>query len=114
MSQLLRTKSIDSLIEASQEEGHRLKRTLGPWSLMAFGVGAVIGSFALWYFASTGITYPEPVTIAGLTVTTLRAEFVPIVYWKSFLLVMATALLVSLPPAFRAARIKPVDALRSL
>jgi len=83
-------------------------------ALLSCVVGAIIGSLALWYFAAVGITYPEPVTIAGLTVTTLRAEFVPIVYWKSFLLVMATALLVSLPPAFRAARIKPVDALRSL
>ena len=86
----------------------------GMLALLSSLIGAVIGSFALWYFASTGISYPEPVTIAGLTVTTLRAEFVPIVYWKSFLLVMATALLVSLPPALRAARIKPVDALRSL
>jgi len=86
----------------------------GMLALLSCLAGAIIGSFALWYFVSTGISYPEPVTIAGLTVTTLRAEFVPIVYWKSFLLVMATALLVSLPPALRAARIRPVDALRSL
>src|SRR5947209_7469082 len=44
MSQLLRTKSIDQLVDESHEEGKRLKRTLGPWSLIAFGIGAVIGS----------------------------------------------------------------------
>ncbi len=43
MSQLLKTKSIDELIEETQCEGKCLKRTLGPWSLIAFGIGAVIG-----------------------------------------------------------------------
>jgi APA family basic amino acid/polyamine antiporter len=44
MSQLLRTKSIDALIAASQEPGKRLSKTLGPWSLTALGIGAVIGT----------------------------------------------------------------------
>ena len=56
MSQLFRTKSIDALIAASNEEGHRLKRTLGVWSLMALGIGAVIGSgiFTLTGTAAAG------------------------------------------------------------
>jgi APA family basic amino acid/polyamine antiporter len=41
---LLRTKSIDALIAASEDPGHKLKRTLGPWSLTSLGIGAVIGS----------------------------------------------------------------------
>jgi APA family basic amino acid/polyamine antiporter len=44
MSSLFKTKDIDSLVEDSQAEGTRLKRTLGPWSLIAFGIGAVIGA----------------------------------------------------------------------
>ena len=44
MSQLLRCKSIDALIAESEEPGKRLKKTLGPWSLTALGIGAVIGS----------------------------------------------------------------------
>ena len=44
MSSLLKTKDIDSLVEDTQAEGTRLKRTLGPWSLIAFGIGAVIGA----------------------------------------------------------------------
>src|SRR5579864_2277755 len=44
MSQLLRCKSIDALIAESEEPGKRLRRTLGPWSLTALGIGAVIGS----------------------------------------------------------------------
>ena len=44
MSQLFRTKSIDALIAASEEPGRALKKTLGVWSIVAFGIGAVIGS----------------------------------------------------------------------
>ena len=56
MNQLLRTKSIDALISASQEPDHRLKKSLGPWSLTALGIGAVIGSgiFTLTGTAAAG------------------------------------------------------------
>jgi basic amino acid/polyamine antiporter, APA family len=43
-SQLLACKSIDKLISDSKEPEHALKKTLGPWSLTALGIGAVIGS----------------------------------------------------------------------
>ena len=43
-SQLLARKSIDKLIRDSEEPAHRLRKTLGPWSLTALGIGAVIGS----------------------------------------------------------------------
>ncbi|HEY1580643.1 MAG TPA: amino acid permease [Terracidiphilus sp.] len=43
-SQLLACKSIDKLIRESEEPEHALKKTLGPWSLTALGIGAVIGS----------------------------------------------------------------------
>jgi APA family basic amino acid/polyamine antiporter len=58
LSQLFRTKSIDALVAASEEPGKRLKRTLGPWSLIALGVGAVIGSgiFILTGTAAAGET----------------------------------------------------------
>jgi APA family basic amino acid/polyamine antiporter len=62
VSQLFRTKSIDALIAASEEESHKLKRTLGPWSLTALGVGAVIGSgiFTLTGTAAAGLTLSFP------------------------------------------------------
>jgi APA family basic amino acid/polyamine antiporter len=56
VARLLRTKSIDALIAASEEPDKRLRRTLGPWSLTAFGIGAVIGSgiFTLTGTAAAG------------------------------------------------------------
>src|SRR5579864_6127361 len=44
MHQLLRTKNIDALIAGSEDPAVRLRKTLGVWSLMALGIGAVIGS----------------------------------------------------------------------
>src|SRR5260370_10744933 len=42
--QIFRTKSIDKLISESERREHALKKTLGPVSLTALGIGAVIGS----------------------------------------------------------------------
>jgi APA family basic amino acid/polyamine antiporter len=42
---LFRTKSIDSLLADSRETGEgTLRRTLGPWALVALGIGAIIGA----------------------------------------------------------------------
>jgi APA family basic amino acid/polyamine antiporter len=41
---LFQTKSIDELIQSSEEPERRLRKTLGPWSLTFLGIGAVIGS----------------------------------------------------------------------
>ena len=42
---LFRTKSIETLLADSRESGEgTLKRTLGPWSLVALGIGAIIGA----------------------------------------------------------------------
>src|SRR5690348_14548978 len=55
-SQLFAKKSIDKLISDSEEPEHRLKKTLGPWSLAALGIGAIIGSgiFTLTGTAAAG------------------------------------------------------------
>jgi len=56
LGDLLRTRSIDALIAASEEPERRLRKTLGPWSLTALGIGAVIGSgiFTLTGTAAAG------------------------------------------------------------
>ena len=61
-SQLLATKSIDKLISDSEEPEHRLKKSLGPWSLTALGIGAIIGSgiFVLTGTAAAGEHFEIP------------------------------------------------------
>ena len=62
MKQLFKTKSIESIMDSAEREGKKLKRTLGPWSLIAFGIGAVIGSgiFTLTGTAAAGTTEQYP------------------------------------------------------
>ena len=43
-NQIFACKSIDKLISEAEEPEHQLKKSLGPWSLTALGIGAVIGS----------------------------------------------------------------------
>src|SRR5438874_2668493 len=42
--QLFRTKSLDDVVAETHEEGHQLKKALGPWNLVALGIGAIIGA----------------------------------------------------------------------
>jgi basic amino acid/polyamine antiporter, APA family len=44
MQQMFRTKALDELIGETKEEGHQLRRTLGPVNLIALGIGAIIGA----------------------------------------------------------------------
>ena len=62
LSQLLARKSIDKLIRESEEPDKALKKSLGPWSLTALGIGAVIGSgiFTVIGTAMAGQHFDEP------------------------------------------------------
>ncbi|MBZ5525533.1 MAG: amino acid permease [Acidobacteriia bacterium] len=61
-NQLFARKSIDKLISDSENPEHRLKKTLGPWSLTALGIGAIIGSgiFVLTGTAAAGEHFEAP------------------------------------------------------
>src|SRR5467141_2773454 len=60
--QVLARKSIDKLVTESASAGHRLKNSLGPWSLTALGIGAIIGSgiFVLTGTAAAGEHFSAP------------------------------------------------------
>jgi basic amino acid/polyamine antiporter, APA family len=61
-SQLLATKSIDRLLAEAENPDRCLRRTLGPWSLTALGIGAIIGTgiFVLTGTAAAGTTMEFP------------------------------------------------------
>src|SRR4030088_3416163 len=60
--QIFACKSIDKLVAESESAGHRLKKSLGPWSLTALGIGAIIGSgiFVLTGTAAAGEHFEVP------------------------------------------------------
>ena len=59
---LLRKKSIRELIAASEHPSVRLRKTLGVWSLVALGIGSVIGSgiFTFTGTAAAGLKFDYP------------------------------------------------------
>ncbi len=72
MGQLFATKSIDKLLADAASPEHSLRKTLGPWSLTALGIGAVIG---------TGIFILTGTAAAGEVVrfpSILKAPLIPV------------------------------------
>ena len=61
-SQLLARKSIDKLLAEAEAPERRLRKSLGPWSLAALGIGAIIGSgiFVLTGTAAAGEYFAAP------------------------------------------------------
>jgi len=58
---LFRTKSIDRLVAEADATGeHALKRTLGGWSLVALGIGAIIGAGLFVRTAAAIASAPDP------------------------------------------------------
>src|SRR3981189_2450370 len=59
---LLTTKSIEELVSASEAPAGKLRRTLGLWSLVALGIGSVIGSgiFTFTGTAAAGLKFDYP------------------------------------------------------
>ena len=76
-NQFFARKSIDKLIAESEEPEHRLKKSLGPWSLTALGIGAIIGSgiFVLTGTAAAGEHFEAP-SILHAQVLDLFVNFV--------------------------------------
>ena len=76
-------------------------------------IAGTIGGIAVnSYFAKYGITYPEPIEWGGMVIQHMKARITARTIWIPSLVIFSTALVVSIWPAFRAARIVPVKALR--
>lgn len=73
-------KPISRIIEASEGGEHQLKRSLGPWSLISLGIGAIIGA---GLFSLTGIAAAEnagPAVILSFVVAAIGCAFAGMCY----------------------------------
>ncbi|MBK5260902.1 MAG: amino acid permease, partial [Thermoanaerobaculia bacterium] len=82
---MFRTKSLDALVGETHEEGHQLKKVLGPWNLVALGVGAIIGAgiFATIGTAAAGDAHRPgagPGLMLSFVVTAIVCGFTALCY----------------------------------
>ena len=75
------TRSIDALNKETEEiEGPRLRRALGPWALVAFGLGSMVGG---GIFATIGLgvhTYAGPSVVLSFGLAGLACMFAAFAY----------------------------------
>jgi len=81
---------------------------------VAIAAGLVVSTIALDVLSSHGLSFSEPLTYGGVQFAEMRAQITPRSLWLPALVVAATALLVSIPPALKAARISPARAMRNV
>ena len=82
-------------------------------ALVSICVGALLGILANYLLSIYGITYPEEITFGGMKLKTLYAEVNVRCLVIPAITVMISAVIVSLFPAVKAARIMPAKAMRT-
>jgi APA family basic amino acid/polyamine antiporter len=85
VQRLFQTKSLDALVAETEEPGQRLRRALGPWNIVALGVGAIIGAgiFATIGTAAAGdASRPGagPALILSFALTAIVCAFTALCY----------------------------------
>jgi len=80
MSYLWKRKSLESLLADTGDEGHALKKTLGPWSLIALGIGAIIGAGLFVRTASAAAYHAGPSVTLGFVLAAIGCAFAGLCY----------------------------------
>lgn len=82
-------------------------------ALMSVSIGVVLVLPIIYWFSEFGILIPEPVDMSGIEFQHLRGEFSSGVFLLPMAFILITAIIISIPPGLRAARILPKDAMGS-
>src|SRR5574341_630010 len=81
MSKLLATKPLDQLLAESRAEGdHSLVRALGPYNLIALGIGAVIGAGIFVITGSAAAQFAGPAILLSFLLAGIGCAFAGLCY----------------------------------
>lgn len=83
-------------------------------AVISCAVGLILALPMNYYLATVGFSLPEPQEVSGIVMEHMRGLWEFGVFAEPALIVLGAALVVSIFPALRAARIVPVEAMRSL
>jgi APA family basic amino acid/polyamine antiporter len=80
MSNLWKRKSLAKLVAGDGDEGHALKKTLGPMNLVALGIGAIIGAGLFVRTAAAAANNAGPSVTLGFIVAAVGCAFAGLCY----------------------------------
>ncbi|MCO4792092.1 MAG: ABC transporter permease [Bacteriovoracaceae bacterium] len=83
-------------------------------AMMSLIIGSIIATLLNSYFSKHGISFSEPMTYGGMTISAMYARITLNSYLRPAVIVLVSTLFVSIFPAIRAARISPLDAMREV
>ena len=76
-------------------------------------VGLLLVLPIIFWSSEVGLLLPEPVDMGGIQFKEIKGEMAFWVFWVPMIFILATAILISIPPGLRAARIQPKLAMGS-
>src|ERR1700734_1186960 len=81
MANLLTTKPLEAIMREAAETGeHTLKRSLGPWSLVALGIGAIIGTGIFVLTGPAAARYSGPGVVFTFIIAAICCVFAGLCY----------------------------------
>ncbi len=77
---VLRKKSLESIRREQEQHGHGLKKVLGPWSLIAIGIGCTIGSGIFIMPGIVAATHSGPAVVISFLLAALACALAALSY----------------------------------
>ena len=114
MSVLERTREFGVLRAIGARPGSLIRMITFETTMMAgisLALGLVLVIPVIYWLTRIGFLIPEPVDMNGIEFQHMKGEFSIRVFLYPMLFILATAIIISIPPGIRAARILPKEAL---
>ena len=83
-------------------------------ALLSCLVGLIVAIPINWYLVDFGLQLPEPMEMSGLTIEAMTGEMSVWIFLRPAVIILFATGLIALYPAYRAAKIVPLDAMRNL
>jgi putative ABC transport system permease protein len=80
-------------------------------TIISVTIGVALVMPIVYWFTEVGLLLPEPIDMGGVTFQHMKGDFAAYIFFYPMVFMLATALLISIPPGIRAAHILPRDAL---
>ncbi len=77
---LMTRKSVDDIVRGGEADGHKLSKSLGPFSIMAMGIGAIIGAGIFVLTGTAAAQYAGPGIMLSFVLGGVACGFVGLCY----------------------------------